>query len=116
LDSLEFARNIVDLIEDKKGEHITLLDLRPDAVLADFMVIANGNSDRQLNALMNHIRETVKEQTGKIPYGVDGTARSEWILMDYGDIVVHLFTEETREYYDIEELWHGKAQVLLSIQ
>jgi len=116
LDSLQLARAIVDIIEDRKGEEITLLDLRPDALMADFLVIANGNSDRQLKALHENIRQGIKDNYDKTPYSVDGTAESGWILFDYGDVIVHLFTEEERHYYDIEGLWREKSQVLLSIQ
>ena len=116
LDSLALARYIVDVIEDKKGEDITLLDLRPDAIIADFLVIANGNSDRQLGALQNYVRESVKIDHNMLPYSVDGTTQSGWVLMDYGDVVVHLFMEEERDYYDIEGMWRERANVLLSIQ
>lgn len=116
LDSLELARYIVDVIEDKKGEEITLLDLRPDAIIADFMVIANGTSERQLRALTEYVRKGVKDDRTKLPFAVDGTPESGWILMDYGDVLVHLFDEEQREFYDIEGMWREKAQVLLSIQ
>ncbi len=116
MDSLELARHIVDLIEDKKGANITLLDLRPDAIMADFLIIANGTSDRQLRALTEHVRQSIKDNTDKIPYAVDGTPNSGWVLMDYGDVVVNLFTESEREYYDLEGLWRERSQVLLSIQ
>ncbi|MEM6282085.1 MAG: ribosome silencing factor [Chloroflexota bacterium] len=106
----------MDIIEDRKGEDITLLDLRPDAVLADFMIIANGTSDRQLRALTEYVRQGTKDDLGKLPYSVDGTPDSGWVLLDYGDVVVNLFQEEEREYYDIEGLWREKSQVLLSIQ
>lgn len=116
LDSLALARYIVDVIEDNKGADITLLDLRPDAILADFLVIANGNSDRQLGALLNYVREGVKSDHKKLPYSIDGTANSGWVLLDYGDVVVHLFMEEERDYYDIEGMWRERSNVLLSIQ
>lgn len=117
LDSLEFARYIVDVVEDRKAEEITLLDLRPDAVMADFFVICNGTSDRQLRALMEYVRSGVKQDyAGKVPYSVDGTPESGWVLMDYGDVVVHLFRREQRDYYDIEGLWRERSHVLLSIQ
>ena len=108
--------DIVDVVEDKKAEDIVLLDLRPDVVMADFFVICNGNSDRQLKALIDNVREAVKEKYGKLPFGVEGTADSGWVLMDYSDVVVHIFLEEKRQYYDLESLWSAEASVLLSIQ
>jgi ribosome-associated protein len=116
LDSFAFARFIVDVIEENKGAEITLLDLRPDAIIADFFVIANGTSDRQLRALTEYVRQGVKEAYDKNPYSVDGTPEGGWVLMDYGDVVVHLFQDAEREFYDIEGLWRERSQVLLSIQ
>lgn len=103
-------------MEDKKAENIVLLDLRPDTVIADFFIICNGNSDRQLKALADHVRTEVKEKHGKLPHAVEGEADSGWVLMDYGDIIVHLFLARERAYYDLEGLWRKEANVLLSIQ
>jgi ribosome-associated protein len=116
LDSLELARFIVDVVEDKKAGDILLLDLRPDTLMADFFVVCNGNSDRQLKALMGHVREAVKERYGKLPFSAEGTPESGWLLLDYSDVIVHLFLEEKRQYYDLEELWSAESSVLLSIQ
>lgn len=115
LDSLDVARHIVNVVEDKKAENIVLLDLRPDVVIADFFVICNGNSDRQLRALSDYVREAMKEEYDRLPFSTEGTPDSGWVLMDYGDVVVHLFMEEKRRYYDLEGLWRG-ANVLVSIQ
>ncbi len=116
LDALDLARLIVDVVEDRKAENIVLLDLRPDTVIADFFVVATGNSDRQIRALTSYVREDVKEKSGKLPVSVEGTPESGWVLMDYGAVVVHIFNEDQREYYDIEGLWSKVASVLLSIQ
>lgn len=116
LDSLDLARFIVDLVEDKKAEDIILLDLRPDAIVADFFVICNGNSDRQLKALAENIRVAVKETYGLLPFSAEGTAESGWILMDFSSVIVHLFLEERRQFYDLEGLWRGESRVMLSIQ
>lgn len=116
MDPLELARYVVDVVEDRKAENIVLLDLRPDTVIADFFVIANGNSERQLRALMDYVREDVKTNMQQIPFSMSGTADSGWIVLDYGDVVVHLFSEGQRDYYDIESLWSKAGNVLLSIQ
>lgn len=103
------------MIEDKKAENIILLDIRPKTVIADYFIIANGNSDRQLKALAEYVRDGVKEKFQTLPYSVEGKSESGWILMDYGFVVVHLFLESKRHYYDLEGLWQ-EANLLLSIQ
>jgi ribosome-associated protein len=104
------------VVEDKKAENIILLDLRPDTLMADFLVICNGNSDRQLKALTEYVRDGVKQEFKLTPFSVEGTAESGWLLLDYGDVVVHLFLEGVRQYYDLEGLWSAESSVLLSIQ
>lgn len=92
------------------------MDLRPETVMADFFVICTGNSDRQLKALVEHVKMAVKEKYQMLPFSTEGTADSGWVLMDYSTIVVHVFLEEQRQYYDLEGLWQADASVLLSIQ
>jgi ribosome-associated protein len=112
---LEFARFVVNVVEDKKAEDIVLLDLRPDAVIADFFVLCSGTSDRQLKALLEYVRQDVKEKIGRTPFAVEGDASSGWVLLDYGDVIVHLFRDAERAFYDLEGFWK-EANVLLSIQ
>ncbi len=109
------ARSIVHALEDKKGENILLLDLRPDSVIADFFIICTANSDRQIKALAENVREVIKTNYAVLPYGVEGENESGWVLMDYGSTIVHIFSDELRHYYDLESLWRG-ANVLVSIQ
>ncbi len=106
----------MDIVEERKAEDIVLLDLRPDTVIADFFVLANGNSDRQLRALADYVREDVKENHKRLPVSTEGTPESGWVLLDYGDVIVHLFSEDQRDYYDLEGLWSKAGQVILSIQ
>ena len=115
LDSLELARLVVEELDERKAENIVLLDLRPDTVIADFFVICTGTSDRQLKALVEYTKEAVKEQLDRRPFSNEGTAESGWLLLDYGDVVVHCFIAETLLYYDLEGLWHD-ANVMVSIQ
>jgi ribosome-associated protein len=115
LDSLDLAHDIVDAVESKKAENIVLLDLRPDAIIADFFVICTGNSDRQIKALADGVREAIKDKYNRLPTSVEGEAQSGWVLMDYGDVIVHIFGEDEREFYDLEGFWK-QANVLLSIQ
>ena len=115
LDSLEVARDIVNAVEDKKAENIVLLDLRPDVVISDFFVICSAGSDRQIRAIADNVREAIKEKYQRLPVSVEGQAQSGWMLMDYGDVIVHVFGEKEREYYNLEGFWR-QANVLLSIQ
>ncbi|MDZ4672369.1 MAG: ribosome silencing factor [Phototrophicales bacterium] len=107
----------MDLVEDKKAANIVLLNLIPEiaANLADYFVICTGTSDRQLKALVDHLRVELKEKYGLLPLSVQGTGESGWILVDYSYVIVHLFLEEKRQYYDLEGLWQNEAQVLLSL-
>ncbi|MDZ4766776.1 MAG: ribosome silencing factor [Chloroflexota bacterium] len=105
----------MNAVEDKKAENILLLDLRPDTVIADFFIICTGNSDRQIRALADNVREIVKEKHNRLPVGVEGRGESGWVLMDYGDVIVHIFGERERLYYNLEGLWRT-ANVLVSIQ
>ncbi|GAB4340758.1 MAG: hypothetical protein Kow00117_21080 [Phototrophicales bacterium] len=90
--------------------------MRPDTIMADFFVICTGTSDRQIKALVDYVRTGVKEKFGILPFSIEGTAESGWVLMDYSSIIVHLFMEEKRQYYDLESLWQDESSVLLSIQ
>lgn len=93
-----------------------MLDLRPDQVIADFFVIATGNSDRQLRALADHVKVELRDKHGVQPHAVEGIAQSGWVLMDFSTVIVHLFQEERRQYYDLEGLWRTEGQIILSIK
>lgn len=118
LDSIDLARLIVNLIADRKGENVILMDLRHVSVMADYFVIGSANSDRQINAITDFIREEVKKQGPQgqlLPLRTEGRGESGWVLIDYGDVIVHIFSPQTRRYYDLEGLWR-EAGVLLRIQ
>lgn len=114
-EAIELARLIVDLIEDRKGEDIVLMDLRKVSIIADYFVIGSANSDRQINAITEHIREKVKEQRSVRPLRIEGRGENGWVLMDYGEVIVHLFSPQMRSYYDLEGLWH-EASILVRMQ
>jgi ribosome-associated protein len=103
---------VVDAIADKKGEDILLLDIRSLSPFADYFVIGSGTSERQLRALMDGLEDVMRQHHKRRPLSVEGRAESGWVLMDYGDIVVHLFSPEKRAFYDLEGLWReGKTVV-----
>jgi ribosome-associated protein len=105
LDSLELARYIVDTIADQKGENILLLDIQELSILADYFVIASTTSDRQAKAILDDVRTKVKQAFDVRLLHIEGEPATGWVLIDYGDVVVHLFSQEVREYYDLEGLW-----------
>jgi ribosome-associated protein len=102
----------VDAITGKMGSDILLLDLRDVTLIADYFVIATTESDRQLNAIVSDMRQQFKETYGVSPISVEGAADSGWVLMDYGSVVVHLFSSRQREYYQLEELWSSARTVV----
>ena len=114
--ALELAHHIVDLVEDRKAEDILLLDLRPDNIIADFFIICSGDNERHLRALTESVRADIKTAYGHIPFSNEGTAAHGWVVMDYGDVVVHFFSPEKREYYALEDLWDAASRVMLRIQ
>lgn len=103
------------MIADKKGENITLLDIRERTVIADYFVICSGNSERQLKAISESITEEIKKSHGIHVHHIEGTSVTGWILIDYGNVIVHVFAPERRAFYDLETLWH-EAAVLLRMQ
>ena len=102
---------IAELAADRKAIEIVGLDLRGMVGYTDYFLIASGRSDRQTRAIHDGIHSGMKERYGLLPRRVEGLGESRWILMDYLDVVVHIFTPETREYYRLEQLW-GEAAPL----
>ena len=107
--SLERARMAARVIVDDKGEDVKILDLREITQAFDFFVIASGQSRRQLHSISDDIDELFEKKLGDSRRSVSGYQESRWVLLDYGDVVVHLFEPETREFYALEDLW-GKGK------
>ncbi len=106
LETIDLAREIVDLLVDKKAEDIVLIDLQGLTVMTDYFIICSGNSERQLRGLMSGVRSEIKQKHEQMMAPrVEGEASSGWVLIDYGSIVVHVFTPELRAFYDLESLW-----------
>lgn len=97
---------VVEAILDTKAEEVVELDLRniSDSV-ADFFIICHGNNTTQVSGIADAVYKTVKEETGQTPQGQEGKANAQWVILDYFDVVVHIFYKETRQYYQLEELW-----------
>jgi ribosome-associated protein len=95
---------------DKKAENVVALDVRKIATFTDFFLIASAGNVKQLVAMADAVRDVLREN-GRRPHHVEGYPRQEWILLDYGEFVVHLFTVATRSYYDLERLWGGAGRL-----
>jgi ribosome-associated protein len=106
------TRIVVDAALDVKAEDVVALDVRAQTSFTDVFVIATGRSDRQVRAIADSIEQAVKK-AGATPLGIEGATEGRWVLMDLDDVIVHVFTPETREHYDIERLWRDAERMEL---
>lgn len=107
----DLLANIIKGIEDVKGADINILDLREiDNTVCDYFIVCNGNSNTQVVAIANSIQKVVSKEMKEKPWHVEGMENAEWVLMDFVNIVVHVFQTHIREYYNIESLW-GDAKI-----
>ncbi len=107
---LTMAKTAYDALADKKGENITVIDVSDITVIADYFVIADGTSDAQITALVDSVEEKM-EKAGFPLRMKEGQDSNTWILMDYGDVIVHIFDRENREFYDLERIWSDGKKV-----
>jgi len=112
--ALEIARRVVELAEDKKAADIVLLDLTNLTTLADHFVICSGGSERQLDAIADGIVSGLRSE-GIRPIGREGLAASHWVLVDFGTVIVHVFTPPERDFYQLEKHW-SEAKTILRVQ
>ena len=96
--------HILESLDDLKGLDVRTIDVTQVSDVTDFMILASGTSNRHVRSLVNRVTEDLKE-SGVSPLGVEGRETSEWVLVDYGDIVVHVMQAEARSFYDLERLW-----------
>lgn len=111
--ALNRARVAARVAGENRGRDIVVLDMRGMTPVFDYFVIASGTSRRQLHAMSEEIDHALEEGLGDQRQGIEGYAESRWILLDYGDVVIHLFEPETRKYYALEELWAQAKRVPL---
>jgi ribosome-associated protein len=112
LESNELARKVVDIAADRKAEEIVMLDISKVSIIADYFVICNGTSDRQVRAIAKEIDEKLGD-AGVNPISIEGMSDAKWVLMDYGSVLVHVFDPATRDFYRLEQLWAGAQPVLV---
>ena len=108
---IDAARLAIDVASDRQATDIALLDVREVTVFADFMIIMTGGSVRQLNALASELDEKLSK-AGMTLHHREGTAESGWLLLDFSDVVVHIFSEEMRDYYKLDQVWKAARQVV----
>lgn len=108
------AQKIAALLLDKKATEVLVLDVRGMASYADYIVLASGESDRQVSAMAENVHVKVKEEDALYPLGSEGKETGQWVLLDYGEVVAHLFLAETRAFYDLEGLWADAPREKLS--
>lgn len=107
----QLIATIIQGIEEVKGEDIQLLDLREiDNTVCDYFIVCSGTSNTQVNAISGSVQKIVSKELKDKPWHIEGQSNAEWVLMDYVNVVVHIFQKQFREYYDIESLW-GDAKI-----
>ena len=114
LNALDLARAVINTLEDKKGEDILLIDIKEIASFTDYFVICTTTSGRMLDALAKSVQETCNEKN-KWRGRIEGQSHDGWMVVDFGDVVVHLFSRDQRNYYKLEELWE-EGKVLVRVQ
>ncbi len=112
MDSLEMAKLAIEALEDKKAEDIRVIDISEVSVLADYFIIAGGNNPSQIQAMCNQVEEKLG-RAGAPPKQIEGYDTANWVLLDFGDVIVHIFDKENRLLYNLERIWRDGKQVEL---
>ena len=108
--SKEMARLAYQAMEDKKARDIRIIDISEISVLADYFLIASGSNKNQVQAMVDNVQEEL-HKAGFVPKQVEGYNSANWILLDYGDIIIHVFDEENRLFYDLERIWRDGKEI-----
>lgn len=114
MQAIETALLAVEFALDKKATNLKLFDVRGLSSLTDYLLLASGRSDRQVQAIAENIRTEFKHQHDIIPLAIEGMDQGRWVLLDYGEIMVHVFQQPVREFYDLEGLWSEAPEVELA--
>ena len=109
-ESAKMARVAYDALDEKLGEDIEILKIDEISVIADYLVIANGDNPNQIRAMLEQVEQRMTE-AGFASKRVEGNAKSTWILMDYGDVIIHIFDRENRLFYDLERIWKDGKEI-----
>lgn len=116
MNSKEMAKLVCDALEEKKAEDIKVINIEEVSVLADYFIIASGTNRNQVQAMSDSVEETLGK-AGVNPKQIEGYQTANWVLLDYGDVIVHVFDEENRLFYDLERIWRdGKSMAVEELQ
>ncbi len=115
LEPITLARFLTDAVADKKAQDIILLDIHEQSTIADFFIICSAASQRQLKAIIDGLVRETRQEFQTRPWFIEGEAHTGWVLVDYGDVIVHAFSPEVRLYYDLEDLW-SESRVVVKMQ
>jgi len=113
LSPIEQARRIAGIAQDKLADDVVILDMRPVVVYTDFLVVCSGRNSRQVKGIWDEVHDRLKHEEHVLPRAVDGERESTWIVGDYLDVVLHIFTPDTRAFYRLEDLWGDVPNVEL---
>ena len=110
----DFLKPYLSVLSDRKAENVVVLDVRSLTSFTDAFIIASGRSNRQVTAIGQHINKEMKKK-GVKAFTVDGLAEGKWVLLDYGDVIIHVFFDETRKFYNLEGLWADARRVDVAV-
>ena len=110
MESLEFARKVCQTLQDHKAEDIVMIDLKGKTEVADYYVVASGRSMTHTRALIDHVEDEM-DKIGVAPVRREGVREGRWAVLDYGDVLVHIFNDETRLFYHLEKLWGDDSNI-----
>jgi ribosome-associated protein len=113
--SVELARRLATIADSKKAEDVVVLDMRGLVAYTDFLTICTARNERQARAIVDEVRLRVKREAGLLPAGVDGGGEAGWTILDYLDCVLHVFTPEARDRYQLEDLWREAPRMELEL-
>lgn len=108
----DMAKIAYDALSDKKGEDIQIIEIKDISILADYLIIANGTNTSQVQALADNVENSLSK-CGYEPKAIEGIRNASWILMDYRDVIVHVFSKEDRLFYDLERIWRDGKKITL---
>lgn len=116
MQSENLARRLAELADSKKAEDIVVLDMRGLVAYTDFLAICSARNERQAKAIVDEVRVRVKQESALLPGGVDGGGEAGWTIIDYLDVVLHVFTPEARDRYQLDDLWHEAPRLKIDFE